>query len=134
MYAKARLLTILLTVTTVSLGAEVIRVRVVDGRNGRTITDEHAQVWINVRKGNSLNLVPGADGTAELEAPAGTSIIIQSNFYKDCRLIETGSAGPPTYSVDEITSSGLATQNTCGKLKGEARRGELIFFVRPLHW
>jgi len=129
--AKVCALAISLTITTVSLGAETIRIHVEDGRNGKTITDEHVQVWINGRRGNALNLIPGRDGIAVLEAPAGSSIEIESNFYEDCRPFEKG--GPrPTYSVDEIKRDGIATRNTCSKLNSEARRGELLFFVRPI--
>ena len=38
--SKVCQLTILLTATTASLGAEVIRIHMVDGRNGKTITRE----------------------------------------------------------------------------------------------
>jgi len=127
------LLAILLASPAVPFGAEVIRIQVVDGRNGKTITDEQLQVWINGTTKNALSLKPGPDGIAELEAPAGSSLKIESNLYKDCRTLEK-SAARPVYSTDQIRSSGIATQNTCGKLRLEPRRGELMFFVRPLHW
>jgi hypothetical protein len=129
---RAFRLAFLLVVAAGSLGAETIHVRVLDGRNGRTIPKEKVQVWINDSKG-ALNLALGTDGIAELDAPAGSSIRIASNLYVDCRPFEKAAARP-TYSVDEIKKSGLATQNTCGKVKVGASRGELIFFVRPLHW
>jgi hypothetical protein len=37
----------------------------------------------------------------------------------------------PTYSIKEILQSGIASANTCGKVRGTAKLGELIFFVRP---
>jgi hypothetical protein len=122
----------LMVVAIASLGAGTIRVHTVDGRNGKTITNERVQVWINERKG-ALNLVPRENGIAEFEAPAGASIRIESNLYMDCRPFAKA-APRPTYSADDIKNSGLATPNICGKAKAEARPGELIFFVRPLHW
>ena len=102
------------------------------GRNGKTITDEHVQVWINGRSGSALSLVPGADGIYEPEAPAGSSIDVETNYYKDCRPFHKG-VPRPTYSVEEIKRDGVAARNTCGKLNSEARRGELLFFVRPIN-
>lgn len=130
--AKVLQLAILITVAAASLGAETIRIHVVDGRNGKTITDEHVQVWINGRKGNALSLTSGPDGIALLEAPQGSSIEIQSNLYKDCRPLQKN-APRPTYSVDEIKHDGVATGNTCGRLNSEARSGELVPHVRPIH-
>lgn len=37
----------------------------------------------------------------------------------------------PTYSIKEILRSGVASANTCGKIRATAKPGELIFFVRP---
>jgi hypothetical protein len=132
---RAVRIAIIVAFTLVPGGAEIIRIHVIDGRNGKTMTNEKAQVWINAKKGYALSLAPGADGIAELEAPAGSLIIVQSNLYVDCRQFEKGTTRPPlTYSVDEIRRSGLVAQNTCGKLNVAARPGELLFFVRPIHW
>ena len=114
------------------LGAETVRIHVENGRSGKTITDEQIQVWVNARTGTALNLIPGRDGVAVLEAPAGSSIEIESNYYKDCRPFEKG-APRPKYSIDEIKHVGVVARNACGKLNSEAKRGELLFFVRPIH-
>src|SRR5579862_2854163 len=105
-----------------SLVAQTIRIHVVDGRNGKTVTDEHVQVWINGRGGNALSLTPRPDGIALLDASDGSSIEIASNFYKDCRPF-TKNVPRPTYSVDEIRHDGIAAKNACGRLISEARRG-----------
>jgi hypothetical protein len=55
---------VLLMSAATSLGAEVIRIHVVDGRNGKTVTDEHVQIWVNGRTGSAQSLVPGPDGIA----------------------------------------------------------------------
>ncbi len=130
--AKVCRLVLLMSVAATSLSAEVIRIHVVDGRNGKTIPDEHVQVWVNGRTGSAQSLVPGPDGIAELEVPEGASLDVESNYYKDCRPFQKG-APRPTYSADEIRKDGVAARNTCGKVGSEARRGELLFFVRPIH-
>jgi len=121
----------LLAVATVSLDAKTIRIHVEDGRSGKTISDEQVQVWIDNRVGKALNLIPGRDGVTVLEAPAGSSIYVASNLYRDCRPFEKG-AKRPTYSVDQIKDEGVVTQNTCGRLDSRPKRGELLFFVRPV--
>lgn len=134
--AKMFRFAVLFVVASASLGAqagtEMIRIHVVDGRNGKTVKDEHVQVWINSRTGNALSLNPGPDGIAVLDAPEGSSIQIESNFYKDCRPFKKD-VPRPAYSVDEIKHDGIAAENACGKLNSEARRGELVFYVRPIH-
>ena len=116
-----------------TLCAATIRVRILDGRNGKPIANERAQIWINGRTGNAHELTTGRDGVATLEIPAGASLDIESNLFRDCRPFEKR-VPRPTYSTDEIVSSGFAAGNGCGKLSSEARRGELLFFVRPRHW
>jgi hypothetical protein len=123
----------LVSIGAALLGAESIRIHVVDGRNGKTITKEHVQVWINGKSGNALSLVPGSDGIAGLDAPAGSRIEVEANYYIDCRPFHRD-APRPTYSVDEIKNEGVAAQNACGKLDSEAKPGELLFFVRPIHF
>jgi hypothetical protein len=130
--AKVCRIATLFAVATVSLWAETVRIHVEDGRNGKTIFDEHVQVWINSRVRNALNLIPGPDGSALLEAPAGATIEIESNYYKDCRPFKKG-APRPTYSVDEIKNDGVVARNTCGKFGSEAERGEILFFVKPIN-
>jgi hypothetical protein len=129
--ANACRLVVLLTVITVSLRAATIRIHVVDGRNGKTITKERVQVWIDSSTGSALSLIPGPDGIAVLEAPEGSSIYIASNLYVDCRPFEKA-APSQAYSIDAIERDGVATRNACGKMNVEARRGELVFYVRPI--
>lgn len=125
-------LAFLSAVAAVFLSAEVVRIRVVDGRDGKTITNEHVQVWV-VGKRVSRSLTPGTYGVAEFRAPAGSSVEIGSNLYFDWRPFEKG-APRPTYSIDEIETSGIVSLNTCGKSAAQAKPGELLFFVRPLPW
>jgi hypothetical protein len=91
-------LALLITVATVFLQAEVIHIRVVDGRNGKTITNERVQVWV-VGARVALSLTPGTNGIAEFEAPAGSSVGIGSNLYFDYRPFEQGAPGRSTPSM-----------------------------------
>jgi len=109
---KASLFAAVLTTSIINLSAEVIHVHVVDGRNGKTITNERVQVWINDGKG-ALNPMPGKDGIIEIDAPAGSRIRVESNLYFDCRPFEK-EAARPSYSVDEIKISGWRPRTPAG--------------------
>ncbi len=119
------------------LHAQDIRIRVLDGRNGHRVTNERLNVWIGPERGEALLLPTNKDGVAELhlDNKHGESIEVESNLYVDCRPYRKD-APRPSYSVQEVLQSGVVTQNACGKGKIEAspKPGELIFFVRPLHW
>ena len=41
------------------------------------------------------------------------------------------SPSSPLYSVADILSNGISTENNCGKRRIDAVPGELIYFVRP---
>ncbi len=114
------------------LQADIIRVRVVDGRNGRKITKERVEVWIIDTDGMPMILRSKAEGTAEFEALAGSRIGVRPDAHLDCR--PRGRIGLTTYSVEEIKRLGITTENSCGKLGSKANPGELLLFVQPLHW
>jgi hypothetical protein len=115
-----------------TLQAATIRIRVLDGRNGKPITNEVLQIWINEESNGPYGLPTGKDGVAMLEVPAGGLLWVHSNWYVDCRPYTKEARA--SYSVDDIISFGIVAGNRCGKRSFEARRGELILFVRPLHW
>jgi len=117
------------------LYAQDIAIRVLDGRNGRPITDERVQVWVNGEKGRAADLPADKQGIAllHLDDKPVRSIQIEANLYFDCRPFRKNSPRP-AYSTVEILQSGVVTENVCGKFRRESKAGELVFFVRPLHW
>ena len=58
-------------------------------------------------------------------------IEVETNHYKGCRPFKKG-APRPAYSADEIRIDGVAAENICGKVGSEARKGELLLFVKPV--
>jgi hypothetical protein len=124
---------LLLLGTAADAHAVSVRIRVLDGRTGRPVAGEHLQIWMNEARGAARDVVTGKDGIALLEAPSGATIIVATDLYFDCRPFKKGDARP-SYSVGEIVSAGVTAANTCGNADPEARVGELLLFVRPIHW
>ena len=133
--SKARIIFLVLSFLAAisTLQAATIHIRVLDGRNGKSVADEVLSIFINDQNGAN-ELATGKDGVATLEVSTGASLRIQSNHYMDCRLHKKG-APRPIYAIDEIISSGIAAENICQhSLASKASPGEFLFFVRPYRW
>lgn len=142
-----------------ALRAQEIRIKVLDGRNGRPITNECVNVWVGKRTVASLLIPTNKDGIALLHltdndtetsvqnhgsACGSLGIIdpvlkyadtigINSDYYMSCQ------AHPPdsprlSFSVKKLLQSGDSTTNVCGKVEASPKPGELVFFVRPRTW
>lgn len=152
-----------------SLFSKRIRIRVLDGRNGKPIANDCVNVFVpgiiralvipTDRMGLAVLSVTGehttisspaagkaCGGLASSDPTVGFDDVIQisSDRYIACQ--EYGKVVPgdpttsipenraPTYSVKRILESGMAASNTCGKLRMMPKPGELILFVKPVHW
>jgi hypothetical protein len=148
-------------VITVLLGfhGHDIRIKVLNGRNGRPIVHECVNVWVGPAHGAAVVVPTDNDGIALIHLAAigvdgspgsrvsacnGMGAIDPIFTYSDTIRITSGysmpcQAHPPdspwlTFSVNKVLQSGDATANHCGKTEASPKAGELIFFVRPLHW
>jgi hypothetical protein len=130
--ARALLSILACLVITVEASAEIIRIRVLDGRDGRPIRDERVQVWL-ASSPKVLSISTDKNGIGQFDAGEDSSFEIESNIYLDCRPFRKG-VPRPSYSVVAVLKDGLVTPNTCGHVKTEPTLGEIVFYVRPLHW
>jgi hypothetical protein len=145
-------------VSAYAIQGQEIHIRVLDGRNGRPITNECVNVWIGEKSVESFVIPTNKDGIVFLQltnddrqvrsqkgpACGGLGVIqpvvrysetirITADYYMPCQ------AHPPdtpwlSFSIAEILRSGVTASNACGKIEGSPERGELVFFVRPLTW
>jgi hypothetical protein len=143
------------------LYAQDINIRVLNGRNGKPITNECLNVWVGTRQrthmvaatsneGVALLHIADNDILAETACPGWVSrasrrtdmdgITVSGDRYIACQEYAKILPGePPTdplttmpyYPIKKILESGISAANTCGKFRAEARPGELIFYVRP---
>lgn len=143
------------------LKAQDIRIRVLNGRTGKPITNECLNVWTGTGRGAHLVAATNKEGLAVLHfadsevvaeaacqgwpaqatADAGVDgITLSGNRYVACQEYARTTPGEPpvdplslmpSYSVKKVLESGMSTANTCGKFRTGAKPGELIFYVRP---
>ncbi len=165
-------LSLIAAVCSPSLTAQDVRIRVLNSHNGRPVTDECLNIWIDYPDGPSFLLPTGRNGVVTLafsekgvtanpvavracngsakggsrSLPNGaTSISVAPDYYVPCEHYEKAVPGEPvtrdtlrklmpSYSLRAIIDAGMSTANTCSKRIIKADSGELVYFVRPIHW
>lgn len=144
------------------LFAQDIRIRLLDGHNGRPVND-CLNIWADSGRNRPVVVRTDKDGLAVLYVGGETAADVGHNVEAPCKAVRTSAMTPRTaatiglwpdwavdcrphnehgsspattkfYNVDEILRMGLSTSNTCGKFKAEPKPGELIFYVRRPHW
>ena len=143
------------------LQSQEVHVRVLNGSNGKPITNECLNVWTGTRHGEHMVAATNKDGVAVLQLsntgilaetscpgwPArasrssdGDAITVSGDRYITCQeYSKILPGGPPTnpldsmpsYPVNKILDSGVSASNTCGKYREQAKPGELVLFMRP---
>jgi hypothetical protein len=151
------------------LYAQEIDIRVLNGRNGKPVTNECLNISLGSWHGGDLIAPTNKDGVVVLHfannqvtadpvlphtcngtavlgpktGPEGMdAITLSGDYYVACqehgKIIPGEPATPnllkevmPSYPIRKILDSGLNAANTCGKIRVEAKPGELIFYVKP---
>ncbi|PYV31779.1 MAG: hypothetical protein DMG22_15605 [Acidobacteria bacterium] len=143
-----------------ALHAQDIRIKVLDGRNGRLVTNECVYVYVG-KNVDPLEIPTNNDGMALLhltnrdsatsiqhgDGPACRAGVVDpivkyadtvgitsgSGRYMLCQRHQPGRLDL-RFSVEKVLKSGDSTANVCGKIEASPNPGELIFFVRPATW
>ncbi|MGA7219445.1 MAG: hypothetical protein WBX38_14075 [Candidatus Sulfotelmatobacter sp.] len=164
--AKLRTLIVLfvflaLTVPWKNLSAQVVKIRLVNGKSGRPIASTCVNTWVGTERKDAITIPTDNEGVAKLYlTDRDAQVNIQSqprncgNFgvsdpvvkYADTIRIVAGyvvcQSHAPDYSwlstmefsMRKILQQGIVTANTCGKAAASPEPGELVIFVRPLSW
>ena len=141
--------------------AQTIKIKLVNGRNGRPMASSHVNVWVGKERKDAtaiptdengvalLRLTDGADepDTHEESKACGPNCVINPVFkYDDLLRINVGyvlcQPDVGSYSWLRITDmptsrvlqDGIVMKNTCGSTRATAEPGEVVIFVRPLSW
>ena len=108
-----------------------ITLRLVNGRNGKPITDENLNVFLN-GSGFAESYRADKNGTIRLTVDHNATVSFASNIDVTCHPYTPNERQQRLYRVSEILDHGISDENSCSrKIRVEARAGEFVFFERP---
>lgn len=143
------------------LDAQEIKIKLIDGRNGRPLANTCVNVWVGKDRKEATAIPTDSQGTATLHLTTESGRIDTSHQWSGCGLF--GVADPVLmyrndirinvgyvlcqmsrgdhswlmineYATRNLVQTGIVSKNTCGKVIGERCPGELTIFVRPSSW
>lgn len=153
------LVTVLLTIPAMSLDAQTLEIKLVDGRNGRPMvgTSAYVNVWVGRERKEAIAIPTDDKGVARLQLtlnPNEVNIPISTGHgtivekhpvvkydesfrinapYVLCGVEENGSwLALKNFIAKEVLEHGYASGNTCGKVSATPQPGQVVLFVRPL--
>jgi hypothetical protein len=109
-----------------------IKLRLLNGKNGKPIKDDNPTIWI----GDVTDRIERyTDSHGEVVFTV-TDIRFQPlrvlpDWYADCRFKGDSDAGMQVkYSLEEIITTGVVSENLCGKRRIDPVPGVLVLYVR----
>ncbi len=106
-----------------------LRIRVINAKTSRPVTDERLNIWLHAEQIGSTPLATDKNGAIVLDAGSATTIRVLSNFYADCR---PRSDLYTDYPIATIHASGITGSSLCHAANtAPTRPGELVLFVIP---
>ena len=154
------LATVLLTMPAMSLAAQTLEIKLVDGRNGRPMvrTSAYVNVWVGGERKEAIAIPTDDKGVARLQLTlnpnevnvpnsTGHGTIVANHpvvqYDESFRInvpfvvCESGEGdrsplGLRNFNTKEILDHGHASGNTCGKVTALPQPGQVVLFVRPL--
>ncbi len=154
------LVAVLLILPAMSLSAQTIEIKLVDGRNGRPMvgTSSYVNVWVGEERKEAIAIPTDEKGVARLQLTLNPSevnipnsknngsIVVDhpvvkynESFRINAPYVLCGS-GARNYSwlqlknlsTKEVLDHGYVSSNTCGKAAVSPQPGQVVLFVRPL--
>lgn len=154
------LVTVLLILPAMSLSAQTIEIKLVDGRNGRPMvgTSAYVNVWVGKERKEAIAIPTDNNGVARLQLTlnpneenipisTGHGTIVEKHpvvkYEESFRInapyvlcgVEEGNRSwldLKNFSTKEVLDHGYASANTCGKVTVSPQPGQVVLFVRPL--
>ena len=128
-------LSLALGFSALALQAQVIRVKVVDGKNGKPVANLDIMFNTEIPAWSPSSLFTDGNGEVAVKVGSFTKMVVftPSMKYRPCLkpTIKGHAPSTPAYSVADILSKGISMENSCSKRRIDAVPGELLYFVRP---
>jgi len=111
-----------------------ITVKVLNGKTGLPVWRESANIWID--DDPQMNPKTNLLGTVKIKIPGkAVQLTITPNWAHECRWDgKPNTKFGDSYSVAEILSTGVVSDNFCGATKVAPTPGVLVFYERPTTW
>lgn len=154
------LATALMTLRAMSLAAQTLEIKLVDGRSGRPMVgaSSYVNVWVGKNRKDAIAIPTDDKGVARLQFTlnpnqvnipdsTGHSTIVEKHLvvkYEESFRINVpyvlcgSGVGNQSwlelknFSTKEVLDHGYASGNTCGKATVSPESGQVVLFVRPL--
>ena len=154
------LVPVLLILPGMSLSAQTIEIKLVDGRNGRPMVgaSSYVNVWVGGERKEAIAIPTDEEGVARLQLTTNPSkvnipnskdngsIVVDhpvvkydESFRINAPYVLCGPGGGSyswlelkNFSTKEVLNHGFASANTCGKATVSPQSGQVVLFVRPL--
>ena len=122
--------------TFIPAHAQTVAIKLVDGRNGRPMSNTSVNTWPRRDKKDATPIQTDQNGVARLTLEDRNSDVKIQTGYVLCqsRKADHSWLSILTFPAAQILDRGVVTANHCGKAAASAQPGELILFVRPLTW
>ena len=144
-----------------TLSAQTIKIKLVDGRSGRSLANRYVNTWVGTERKDAMAIPTDEHGVAWLyltdkvaevntqsrpKSRGDFGVVHPVVKYADTIRIVAGyivcQPHAPDYSwlammefsTKQIVQQGVVTANACGKATASPEPGELAIFVRPLSW
>jgi hypothetical protein len=155
------LLLLVLTASGTILCAQIVTIKLVNGRNGHPMWNSHVNVWVGTKRKEAMVILTDKDGIARLrltdnddevalhmrEKYSGDNVVIDPIVKYDEKfrvnvpfvicyphVRDYSWLAITNISTKQLLEQGIVWPNTCGKPTASPKAGELIIFVRPLSW
>jgi hypothetical protein len=154
------LVSFLIVLPAMSLSAQTLEIRLVDGRNGRPMVgaSSYVNVWVGEERKEAIVIPTDGSGVARLlltskasevnipRTQNNGSLVVNHPIVKYDEFFQINSpyvlCGPggsnyswlglEKFSMKEILEHGYTSANTCGKVTVSPQPSQVILFVRPL--
>jgi hypothetical protein len=120
-------LCLLLSPTGHAQHSHPLRIRILNAKTNKPITDERLNVALRVDQIGSVQMSTDKNGIILVDTGQATTIRILSNMYADCR---PRSELYTDYSIATVMKSGITAGNLCGG-NATAKPGELVLYEVP---